>query len=57
MMKKEYVKPQNRVVYLNLRLMEDNISFSEDGPGIGGGGDAKQNDFYDSDDDHDVWED
>lgn len=58
-MKKEYVKPQNRVVELKDKLMQgpEVISMGE-GPGPGGGGDAK--DYFDDDSDDsssDVWED
>ena len=57
-MKKEYVKPQNRVVVLKDKLMQPGevISMGE-GPGPGGGGDAK--DYSDDSDSYsdDIWED
>ena len=57
-MKKEYVKPENRVVELKDKLMQPGevISMGE-GPGPGGGGDAK--DYSDDSDSYsdDIWED
>ena len=55
-MKKEYVKPQNRVVVLKDKLMQGEVISMGEGPGPGGGGDAK--DYFDDDtSEHDVWED
>lgn len=54
-MKKEYVKPQNRVVIIKYKLMDETISSA--GPG---GFDSKQNfgdNYDDSDSSSDVWED
>jgi hypothetical protein len=56
-MKKEYVKPQNRVVVLKGNLLGGDETIS--GGGHSGGFDAKQFDIEnsDGDSDHDVWED
>ena len=56
-MKKEYVKPQNRVVILKDRLLD--VINPGSTPGEGEEGDAKIHfdDNSDSDSDHDVWED
>lgn len=57
MKKKEYVKPQNRVVVLKGNLLGGDETIS--GGGHSGGFDAKQFDIEnsDGDSDHDVWED
>ncbi len=53
-MKKEYVKPQNRVVYLSGKLMDEVISFNPEP-----GDDFAKEHFDDDSDDSssDVWED